>query len=207
MGSRAGLGPRVQRVPGCLALIRVRVPDRPGALGLVASRIGALKGDILGIEVLDRQGGIALDELAVVLPDADLIPAVTREINEVDGAEAESVSIVDSLPEPRLEAVRSAISLAQTTTPEALMQALPLEVAKSVRADWCAVVTDGAVLAATPGCPSDPSTMSTALIAIEGSGASVAIGRSHALRSSETELVVAWCEFARSVLTYPQGTR
>ncbi len=198
--------PTVLPVSSCLTLIRVRVPDRPGALGLVASRIGALKGDIVGIEVLDRQDGIALDELAVVLPSADLIPAVTREINEVDGAEAESVSIVDALPEPRLDAVRSAISLAQTANAEAMMQALPVEVAKSVRADWCAVVTDTEVLASTPNCPAEPATNATALIAIEGSGASVAIGRSHALRSSEAELVVAWCEFARSVLTHPQGT-
>jgi hypothetical protein len=62
----------------CLALIRVRVPDRPGALGLVASRIGALRGDIVGIEVLDRSDGVALDELAVVLPDADVIPKPNR---------------------------------------------------------------------------------------------------------------------------------
>ena len=192
-------------VASCLTLIRVRVPDRPGALGLVASRIGALKGDIVGIEVLDRQDGTALDELAVVLPDADLIPAVTREINEVDGAEAESVSIVSALPEPRLDAVRSAISLAQSANAEAMMQALPVEVAKSVRADWCAVVTESEVLASTPNCPPEPATNATALIAIGGSGASVAIGRSYALRSSESELIVAWCEFARSVLAHPPG--
>ncbi len=192
-------------VSSCLTLIRVRVPDRPGALGLVASRIGALKGDIVGIEVLDRNDGTALDELAVVLPDADLIPAVTREINEVDGAEVESVSVVEALPEPRLDAVRSAISLAQTGNAEAMMQALPVEVAKSVRADWCAVVTESDVLSSTPNCPSEPAANATALIAIEGSGASVAVGRAYALRSSESELIAAWCEFARSVLTHPQG--
>ena len=53
----------------CRALVRVRVPDRPGALGLVASRIGAVKGDIVGIEVIDRHDGIALDQLSVILPD------------------------------------------------------------------------------------------------------------------------------------------
>lgn len=206
LGSGGSSRPRVLPVASCLTLIRVRVPDRPGALGLVASRIGSLKGDIVGIEVLDRQDGIALDELAVVLPDADLIPAVTREINEVDGAEAESISIVEALPEPRLDAVRSAISLARTPTPEAMMQALSLEVAKSVRADWCAVVTHTEVLASTPNCPVEPSVKAIALIAIEGSGASVAIGRAHSLRSSEAELVVAWCEFAQSLLTYTRGT-
>jgi ACT domain-containing protein len=31
--------------------IRVWLPDRPGALGLVASRIGSLGADIVGVEV------------------------------------------------------------------------------------------------------------------------------------------------------------
>src|SRR3954471_23387270 len=77
----------------CLALIRVRVPDRPGALGLVASRIGALRGDIVGVEVLDRSDGVALDELAVILPNAEVIPALGREIAEVDGTETESITV------------------------------------------------------------------------------------------------------------------
>ena len=48
-------------------LVRVWLPDRPGALGLVASRIGAIGGDIIGIDVLERGGEIAVDEFAVEL--------------------------------------------------------------------------------------------------------------------------------------------
>ena len=97
----------------CRAVIRVRVPDRPGALGLVASRIGAVKGDIASIEVVDRQDGTALDELAVVLPDASLVPAVEREIAEVDGVAVAGVEIVDAFPEPRLDEIRFAVALSQ----------------------------------------------------------------------------------------------
>ena len=97
----------------CRALIRVRVPDRPGALGLVASRIGAVKGDIVGIEVLDRHDGTALDQLSVILPDADLIPTLEREIAEVDGAEVAGVTIVDAFPEPRLDEVEYALALSR----------------------------------------------------------------------------------------------
>ena len=35
-------------------VIRVWMPDRPGALGQVASRIGAVRGDVLGIEILEQ---------------------------------------------------------------------------------------------------------------------------------------------------------
>jgi hypothetical protein len=32
-------------------VVRVWVPDRPGALGSVASRIGAVRGDLVGIDI------------------------------------------------------------------------------------------------------------------------------------------------------------
>ena len=37
-------------------VVRIRLPDRPGALGQVASRIGAVGGDIVAIDILDRSG-------------------------------------------------------------------------------------------------------------------------------------------------------
>ena len=49
-------------------LVRVWLPDRPGALGQVASRIGAVRGDLLAIDILERGGGQAIDELVVRLP-------------------------------------------------------------------------------------------------------------------------------------------
>ena len=46
-------------------IVRVWLPDRPGALGQVASRIGAVRGDVVGIDILERGAGRAIDELAV----------------------------------------------------------------------------------------------------------------------------------------------
>ena len=46
-------------------MVRVWLPDRPGALGAVASRIGAVRGDVIGIDILERGGGRAVDELTV----------------------------------------------------------------------------------------------------------------------------------------------
>ncbi len=71
--------------------LRIRLPDRPGALGLVASRIGAVGGDIVAIDILTRDGGRAVDEFVVELADDGLVPLLRSEIHEVDGAEVEEV--------------------------------------------------------------------------------------------------------------------
>ena len=49
-------------------VLRVWLPDRPGALGAVASRIGAVKGDVVGIEIFETGAGQAVDVLVVQLP-------------------------------------------------------------------------------------------------------------------------------------------
>src|SRR5829696_3602149 len=72
-------------------VVRVWVPDRPGALGQVASRIGAVRGDVVGIDILERGAGRAIDELVVELPDASLVSLLLAEIDQVDGVDVEDV--------------------------------------------------------------------------------------------------------------------
>ena len=72
-------------------VVRVWLPDRPGALGQVASRIGALRADVVGIDILERGGGQAVDELTVVLPQAGLVDQLVAEIGQVDGVAIEDV--------------------------------------------------------------------------------------------------------------------
>ena len=56
-------------MPGVITIVvRVWMPDRPGALGQVASRIGAVRGDVLAIEILEQGGGRAIDELTCCCP-------------------------------------------------------------------------------------------------------------------------------------------
>ena len=64
-------------------VVRVWLPDRPGALGQVASRIGAVRGDVVGIDILERGAGRAIDELAVALPDDELVPLLCQEIGRI----------------------------------------------------------------------------------------------------------------------------
>ncbi|HEY5887611.1 MAG TPA: ACT domain-containing protein, partial [Acidimicrobiales bacterium] len=60
-------------------VVRVWLPDRPGALGAVASRIGGVGGDVHEIEVVDRGAGRAVDEFLVTVPEAVSDDLVARE--------------------------------------------------------------------------------------------------------------------------------
>jgi len=77
-------------------VVRIALPDRPGALGLVASRIGAVGGDIVAINILDRDGGQAVDEFVVEIGGHHLIELLQSEIHEVDGAEVLEIRAADS---------------------------------------------------------------------------------------------------------------
>src|SRR5438067_1288411 len=123
-------------------LIRVWLPDRPGALGQVASRIGSVRGDIVGVDVLECDGGVAIDEFAVNLAEPELVPMLVREIEEVDGASVEEVRVVNHFPDPRLDALESATRLCQVTSPKELHDALVDQVRKEFLAEWAALIVD-----------------------------------------------------------------
>ncbi|HZP29574.1 MAG TPA: hypothetical protein VFC99_11525 [Acidimicrobiia bacterium] len=137
-------------------LVRVWLPDRPGALGQVASRIGSVGGDIVGIDVLERGTDVAVDEFAVSLGQLSLVELLVREIEEVDGASVEEVRVVGAFPDPRLDALESAARLCETDSPAALQKELVAHLCEEFLADWAALVSDGEVLASTGAdCPDD----------------------------------------------------
>ena len=76
-------------------ILRIQLPDRPGALGQVASRIGAVGGDIVAIDILDRVEGRAVDEFVVELSGAHLVDLLSSEIHEVDGVQIEDVRLIE----------------------------------------------------------------------------------------------------------------
>lgn len=95
--------------------MRVWLPDRPGALGQVASRIGAVRGDVVGIEILERGGGSAIDELVVSLPDEVGRELLLAEIGQVDGVAVEDVRPIDpGRPDAGMVALEIAATLVET---------------------------------------------------------------------------------------------
>jgi hypothetical protein len=137
-------------------VVRVWVPDRPGALGAVASRVGAVRGDLVGIDILERGAGRAIDELVVELPSEDLVPLLIDEIGQVDGCDVEDVRPATSVPDPRLAALEAAALLVEERTPDGLVATIVEHVRADFEADWAAVIGgDGASPLASAGAPPD----------------------------------------------------
>jgi len=65
--------------------VRIHLPDRPGALGAVASRIGAVGGDIIAIDILDRADGQAMDEFIIELAGEELVDCSARRSSRSTG--------------------------------------------------------------------------------------------------------------------------
>jgi hypothetical protein len=63
---------------------------------LVASRIGAVGGDIIAIHILERDEGNAVDEFVIELGGEHLVELLRSEIHEVDGAAVLDISAVSS---------------------------------------------------------------------------------------------------------------
>ena len=128
-----------------LFVLRVWVPDRPGALGAVASRIGAVRGDLVGIDILERGGGRAIDELVIELPDEGLVQLLISEVSEVDGVDVEDVRRAkDALADPRLDALETAADLVAQSSVVSLLQSLAKSSLRDFQSVWAAVVEPGA---------------------------------------------------------------
>ena len=126
--------------------VRVWLPDRPGALGAVASRIGAVRGEIVGIEILERGGGRAVDDLVVELPDGALVDMMVAEIVQVDGVDVEDVRFSgDALHDPRLDALEVAAQLVASGSATEIVAALCDRAVATIGAHWAVVVDLGAV--------------------------------------------------------------
>ena len=118
-------------------LIRVQLPDRPGALGAVASRIGSVGGDVVSIEILQRDHGVVVDELGVGLAGDHLIDLLRDEILEVDGVAIESVRPVEgALPDRHTELLEVATELFKQDSAAALLEHLTGRVWRSLAADF-----------------------------------------------------------------------
>lgn len=72
-------------------LLRVALPDRPGALGLLALAIGEAGGDILSVDVVERRGGTAVDDLVVELPTGALPDVLITAAEALDGTRVDAV--------------------------------------------------------------------------------------------------------------------
>ena len=136
-------------------LIRIWLLDRPGALGAVASRLGEMNGDLVGLEIIERSGGRAVDELVVDLP-ADLsVEQIAAMLSAERGVEVEDIRPLAELDfDPQLESLETAAILLGSDSVIDLAQALCDHARRCVQTDWaCVIEPDSWMLAASGDVP------------------------------------------------------
>lgn len=124
-------------------IVRLWLPDVPGTLGRVAAAIGRASGDVIGIEILERDAGMAIDELLVELPDDDSVEAMVAEIARVDGVAIEDVhSVASDRSDQSVLALEVAAVIMEDPAPER-MDRMCREVRALLEAEWCAILRMG----------------------------------------------------------------
>lgn len=118
-------------------LLRVQLPDSPGTLGAVATALGTVGADILSVDVVERGGGVAIDDLVVELPSGRLPDALITAAESVEGVEVDAVrpyaGVLDTHRE--LELVEEIAA-----QPKSGLDLLAEGVPKIIRAGWAVVV-------------------------------------------------------------------
>jgi hypothetical protein len=120
-------------------LIRLVLPDRPGALGAVATALGQAGADILSVDIVERSAGHAVDDLVVALPADKLADSVVTAASSVEGVRVESIrpyaGVIDPFRELEL------LEELALNKPDA-HRVLADGVCKLFRAGWAVVLTE-----------------------------------------------------------------
>ena len=142
------------RVPSYL--LRIELVDRPGSLGALAVALGSVGADILSLDVVDRGGGYAIDDLVIELPPGAMPDTLITAAEALRGVRVDSVRPHMGL----LEAHRELELLDHTAAaPDnaTRLQVLVDEAPKVLRVSWCVVLSSSQGelerLAASPGAP------------------------------------------------------
>jgi hypothetical protein len=129
-----------------LTRLRIWLPDAPGVLGAVAAEIGAVHGNVVGLEVLEREAGVAIDEMVVELPDdPGAIDAVCRAVRNVPGVGVEEVVELSGEGEAsdREDTVLAATTaILGAATPDAVLKELTGRLLALFDLAWLAVADD-----------------------------------------------------------------
>lgn len=116
-----------------LFAMRVTLPDRPGMLAQVALSLSELGADVVTLEVVQREDGLATDDICVEAGDG-LAEALRRMVERVPGVAVEAIRPVKRPPDPGapLE-LASRLSTGKGDAVETLVRDLP----DALSASWC----------------------------------------------------------------------
>lgn len=74
-----------------MLLLRVHLPDRPGALGAVASALGGIGADISLVEIVERRGGVGVNDFILDLPPDQTVTSLVAACDGLPGVEVQWV--------------------------------------------------------------------------------------------------------------------
>jgi hypothetical protein len=77
---------------GVVFLMRVRLPDRPGQLGAVATAMGGVGGDINAVEIVEKGDGVVVDDFIVDLPPGAMPENIVTACQALEGVRVEWIS-------------------------------------------------------------------------------------------------------------------
>jgi hypothetical protein len=126
-------------------VVRVWVPDEPGSLATLADRVARAGGNLVGVEVLERTGGQALDELMIEVESPGHVDPLTARVASMIGARIEEIRpVAPDTEEHSLRVIETALGILSCVRPTAALGALVEAVPELFDADWCALVDDNA---------------------------------------------------------------
>lgn len=132
-------------------LLRVVLPDTPGALGLLATELGRVGGNIQNLRIVERTGGTAVDDILVELPSNVLVERLLTAATSVPGVSVESVH---RHPGPIRVADELTLLDAMGADPEKALTLLCTGLPDLLSASWCLVAsTANGIEAASVGAP------------------------------------------------------
>jgi hypothetical protein len=138
-------------------VVRVWLADRPGSLGQLASRIGEVGGDLVGIDILERDGARAVDELTVELPEGFSPDALAEALSELPGVEVEDLRhLVSRVPYSGRDPLDAAVSLAEALDAGDLLAVLAHGVCAAFACDWSTVLDMGSTPAVAVASAGEP---------------------------------------------------
>jgi hypothetical protein len=122
-------------------IVRVWVRDEPGALATLADRVARADGNVIGVEVLERTGGRALDEVMIEVASSSAVDPLCGRVASMAGAQIEEVRpVAPDAEEHSLAVIETALSILSCVRPTAALSALVESVPELFDADWCALI-------------------------------------------------------------------
>ena len=118
-------------------VLRLELPDRPGALGAVATALGVIEVDILAMDIVERSSGNAVDDLVVELPRNRAPDALITAAESVPGVRVESIR-----PDPGIADAHREWELTEALAadPEHAVETLAELLPDVLRTGWAAIV-------------------------------------------------------------------